>query len=69
MKKCFVLLAGFAFVAALSTSCIKNCKCKYYDGNGKLMYEETEPIVKGLGMKCKDYSKEATEYQNKVVCK
>ena len=69
MKKCLVIFVGIAFVASLSTSCMKNCKCKYYDENGALMYEDTEPILRGFGEKCKDYNKEATAYQNKVVCK
>jgi hypothetical protein len=28
MKKTFCLLAAFCLVAALSTSCVKNCTCK-----------------------------------------
>lgn len=69
MKKCFVILAGFAFIATLSTSCLKNCKCKYYDANDKLEYEETMTLLRGLGEKCKDYNKTRTDVQNKVECK
>ena len=69
MKKCLVILGGIAFVASLSTSCIKNCKCKEYDENGKLVNNYREPILRGFGEKCKDYSSEKTEYQNKVECK
>ena len=69
MKKCLVILGSFAFVVSLSTSCIKNCKCKEYDENGKLKYEYNEPIAKAFGEKCKDYNREKTDYQNKVECK
>ena len=55
-------------MASLSTSCVKNCNCKYYDDNGKLKYEETQTIVKGFGEKCKDYDREATDYQEKAEC-
>ena len=32
-KKCFVILAGIAFMVLLSTSCKKECDCRDADGN------------------------------------
>ncbi len=68
MKKVMLVLSAVALVAC-STSCVKKCTCKTYrDGNVESTMEQ--PLVKGTGMKCADYSAMVSESpKNGVECK
>ena len=67
MKKVLIIFVVAIFAASMLTSCFKTCKCKYYDENGKLSSEDTITLI--MGQKCKDFNREATDYQSKTVCK
>ena len=69
MKKALLVLTAIVVSSVLFTSCFraKSCECKDYDENGKVISEYSEPIIKGVGLKCKDMNYK-DEY-GKTECK